>query len=304
MDVNASLDLFFSHGLSRLAVPFFLISAGYFLDLNQIKQSIHRYLKLYLKWTLYYLPFIFLALGYSQADPLTKILTLIRDAFFQGTVLHLWYLPASIFAFWMMDVLKDKMSLKSMVILGFLLMSIGVFADAYSGFITPDSFLYPLQQTYLEVFASSRNGLFFAFLYISLGAYLKENPSAFNVKQSLLGFVFFFSLMSVELFYIIEPKHPIDYNYYFSLLFAIYFLFNLAIKLKLKSSKFDRHLRHLSSSMYFSHNLIYYSFLFILGFPSINSVERFLIAAGLTTVISFYFEFKKGKKNHEKNLSV
>lgn len=65
------------------------------------------------------------------------------------------------------------------------------------------------------------DSVLFAFLYISLGAYLKENPSSFNVKQSLLGFVFFFSLMSVELFYIIEPKHPIDYNYYFSLVYCL-----------------------------------------------------------------------------------
>lgn len=303
MDVNADLDLFFSHGLSRLAVPFFLISAGYFLELTKIKESIHRYLRLYLTWTLYYLPFIFLGFSYSQASPFSKILTFLRDAFFQGTVLHLWYLPASIFAFWMVDVLKERISLKSMVILGFILMSIGVFADAYSGYILPNSIFYPIQQMYLELFASSRNGLFFAFFYISLGAYLKTHPSSFTFKQSVIGFLFFFGLMTVELFFIIEPKHPIDYNFYFSLVFAIYFLFNASLTSPLKLSKYDRNLRHMASSMYFSHNLIYYSFMFVLGFPNINSVERFLIAASLTTIVTFYFELRKGKK-HEKNLSV
>ncbi len=297
LDISETLDLILSHGVSRLAVPFYLMSAGYFLNLDKIFETIKHYLKLYLKWSLIYTPIIIFSFIYSDASFLENFLILLRDIFFQGTVIHLWYLPHSALALFLFYLLQKRFKFKTILMFAFTLYTVGTFADAYSSFISDTSIFYSLQQAYLTIFVSSRNGLFFALFYVSLGFYFKE-IKLLSLTKAIIGFILSFGAMLFELMVIIGPSHPVDYNFYFSLIFEMFFLFQIVLNVHLKERAIYIHLRQLASNIYFSHMLIFYVAMFIFGNYafSLNHTQRFLLAALLTSLICGIIEAVKAKK--------
>ncbi len=302
LDVSEMSDLLISHGLARIAVPFYLMSAGYFLHFDRIFESIKHYIKLYLKWSLAYAPIVLFVYFTNETTWLEDFFIFIREFFFQGTVIHLWYLPHSALALYLFYFLQKKFSIKQILSLSFVLYSIGVFADAYSGWISPNTFLYTLQQNYLEFFITSRNGVFFALFFISFGVYMKD-AQKLSLKTSLISFLLSLVLMFVELVYIIYPKHPIDYNFYFSLIIVMYFLYQLVLNIHIKERTVYPHLRKMASNIYFSHMLIFYLVMFGLGEAAYHTshLQRFLIAVIGSTLICGIIEAIKGHKYKNKH---
>ncbi len=298
IDVSEMSDLIISHGLSRLAVPFYLVCAGYFLHLDKIIPTIKHYIKLYLKWSLAYSPVVIFIYVFNQRSFLEDLLIFIKEFFFQGTVIHLWYLPHSALALFLLYLLKKKFKIETILIISFVLFTIGVFADAYSGWISPSSFFYPIQHAYLNLFITSRNGLFFALFFISLGVYLKDTK-VLSLKISLIGFILSLILMIFELVFVIYPKDPIDYNYYFSLIPTMFFMFHMLLKIDLKERAIYKHLRIMASNIYFSHMLIFYLIMFAFSSVaySMNHIQRFIITAVTSTLICGIIEAIKGYKS-------
>ena len=94
---NATADFLFTYCLGRVAVPFFLMTTGYFVLSSSVKRpkSLQKNLKkvtlLYVFSTLVYLPINL------YSDKIVWNLNIIaKDVLFDGTFYHLWYLPASI----------------------------------------------------------------------------------------------------------------------------------------------------------------------------------------------------------------
>lgn len=97
----------YAHRVLELAVPFFFLASGFFLEkkceysvskVDTILLWIKRLSSYYLLWTLVYLPVVtygFIHDGYSLTEALT---TFIRQFLFAGSFFyawHLWYLLAS-----------------------------------------------------------------------------------------------------------------------------------------------------------------------------------------------------------------
>ena len=66
IDINEMLNTYFIQTICRLAVPFFFMISGYFLfrkihneeeDKDVLKKYLFRLLKIYLIWTVIYLPY-------------------------------------------------------------------------------------------------------------------------------------------------------------------------------------------------------------------------------------------------------
>lgn len=148
--------------LRRAAVPYFLMSSGYFLGRDQWR-SLGRFLKktalLYGAGVLLYLPLN----GYAgRLGP-----DFLRQALFDGSFYHLWYLPALLLgapAAWLLSRLGQKPAL---CIAGVLYL-IGLGGDSYYGLLPQG--LTGFYDGVFRVFTYTRNGLFYVPLFLLLGA--------------------------------------------------------------------------------------------------------------------------------------
>ena len=96
-------NFFLRFYLGRIAVPFFFISAGFFLfrktdptayDPTPCKQYILRILRLYGVWTVLYLPWVIRDARADGKTLLTGTVSFLRNFLLTGSYNHLWYLPA------------------------------------------------------------------------------------------------------------------------------------------------------------------------------------------------------------------
>ena len=92
-DVSAMADFWLTRVLARVAVPFFLMTTGYFLSRNHwagVGRQLKKLCLLYGVCILLYLPVNLYAGSFTgPADVLRKLLV-------DGTFYHLWYFPATI----------------------------------------------------------------------------------------------------------------------------------------------------------------------------------------------------------------
>ena len=104
--MNQTCNFITADVLGRLAVPFFFAATGFLLEKKlenntaSTKQVVGRYvlrlLKLYLIWTVVYLPIIIYSKIICSERGITYgIFATVRDFVFCGSYAHLWYLPAA-----------------------------------------------------------------------------------------------------------------------------------------------------------------------------------------------------------------
>ncbi len=294
---NPTVDFASAQVVARIAVPFYFMATGFFLDFDQkarVKAWLINILKLTLLWSLIYLPFRLQAYFTGQANILMDILHL-------GVHVHLWYLPASIFAVLLLGFLLKHIKLRTILLIGFILYFIGLFGDAYYGF---SSFLgiEQLVDDYLYIFETTRNGLFFGFFFVSLGYSFKNHP--LNIKSSfkLLGFIISFFLMFVEMLSLENAGIPIEFNMYLSIIPTVYFLFSLCME-KTSTEK-PKSYKDLGSFIYFSHFIVLYLsiglfMLFKLEWIFYNNLFRFFYVAIVSTLLGMLFQKRKLKRLHQ-----
>jgi serine/alanine racemase len=304
-DYNSVIDFSSAQIVARIAVPFFFISSGYFLGTNGLSKStliksLKKNLKLYLIWTLIYLPisFIFYMPVYNN---ILLNLTVI------GFYYHLWFIPALIFSIIVIYLLSHYLKPLSITLIAFVFFFIGVFGDAYHG-VLPTGFILDSMNQYLDIFTTTRNGLFFGFFFVSLGYLIQKTQTQkkISVRLSWIGFILSYALMFVEMGLLMTYSTPFEYNMYFSIIPTTFFLFNLCLKFPSDINTSD--LRSKASLIYFSHFLVYY---FMYGLLTIlkldfflsSSIIRYSIAVFVSILFSnFLLKQKKKNKTWAKNL--
>lgn len=184
--VNMTADFLLTRVIARTAVPFFFMVTGYFVlgraylsdDMAGIKRFLKQLCTLYFWVTLLYLPvqaYRFLRGGWAQAadSPLVRagklFWQLLQAVFFDGTYYHLWYLPAVglglILAFWGLQKLGERGALAG----AGLLYLAGLLGDSYYGLTERVPVLRACYEGFFRLFSYTRNGLFFAPLFLLLG---------------------------------------------------------------------------------------------------------------------------------------
>lgn len=158
----------FINQLSRFAVPFFFIIAGYFWGIKVRKQPdvwsvslpmIKRLLLIFMCWSLVYLiPF---GAGEQLTDKINLLLQSPIKLLFEGTKDHLWFLTALACAVLVCSLFVQLKKIKLLFVVALLLYVVGVLALAYAN--TPVGF---------EVNFNTRNGPFFSTLLFFTGYYL------------------------------------------------------------------------------------------------------------------------------------
>lgn len=246
--------------LARLAVPFFFMASGFFLFRKLTEASgqnwkiVHRYAyqigMLYFLSILIYFPLNLYA-GYFEDF---SFFGLVKDVLFDGTLYHLWYFPALITGIYLTFYLYEKVTFPFLFIITSLLYMIGLLGDSYFGLTIQSPRLHTIYMQMFTIFDYTRNGLFFSPLFLVLGARLATNPRPLRpVRESAVCFAIALSLMIAEgvlLERIAWPRHD---SMYIFLVPAVYYLFQLLLSQRGKSS---RHLRQISTWMYIVHPLI------------------------------------------------
>lgn len=209
---SADADFFMARILARVAVPFFFMVTGHFvlsgiLDSADGGKKLGRFLKkiflLYALAILLYIPLGIYAGHYHDLTPYGALRLLIFD----GPFYHLWYFPATMLGVSLLYLMRRWIGLRSMMALSGLLYLLGILGDSYFGLIEKLPVVEMAYQYGFQIFAHTRNGLFFAPLFLLLGAWLGKRETApkpgenpLPIKALSIGLAISFLLMTAEAF--------------------------------------------------------------------------------------------------------
>lgn len=212
--------------LCRIAVPFFLILNGYFYQKGQytFKKWWCKQRSVYIFWSLLYLPLGILYVQqekYLEGVPVWVYPFILIGAFMTiGVFYHLWYFPALMVGMWLV-CRTQRYGYRIQFGIASLLYVIGS-AETYSAYL-PSS-IAAIYQQYRLLFLTTRNGLFYSFLFILCGFFLAESKQRLFRKrmQELLVCL---SVMSVCIEgFVVYQNQGDDKNFLFSLVPIVFLI--------------------------------------------------------------------------------
>lgn len=177
-------DFWLTRVLARVAVPFFFMVSGHFLAQKNWKSLggfLKKILLIYLGTVVLYLPLNW----YNGGMPLSRWP---RALLVDGTFYHLWYFPAVILGVIVARQLWRLGLPRALTVAG-LLYLVGLGGDSYYGLVSQLPALNGLYNGIFALCSYTRNGLFFAPLFLLLGA-----ASVHLKSQKLAGLGFLLSL--------------------------------------------------------------------------------------------------------------
>lgn len=235
-------DFWLTRILARIAVPFFLMTSGYFLVKNNWHSLGHFIKKLCLLYGLSVLLYLPLNLYNKHfTGPVDFLHQLLTD----GTFYHLWYFPAVILGAILARQLS-RLGPRLSLLLAVLLYLVGLGGDSYYGLVTQSLPLKTMYHGIFLVFDYTRNGLFLAPLFLLLGAvgrHWNRRISAFGLCISLLA-------MSAEAFWLRSLGVQRHSAMYLTLPLCMMFLFSLLLNSNRSEAP---ELRRLSTLVYILH---------------------------------------------------
>ncbi len=288
LKLNKNFDFFITRVLARITVPLFFMISGYFCltkDKNHIKSYTNKILKIYFFCIILYIPVNIYTKKYLPFN----LIYIIRDIFINGTFYHLWYFPALILGLWVTYYLIKKLGDKKAFIITLILYIIGLLGDSYYGITASSEILKNIYNIIFKISDYTRNGLFFAPIFLFLGYFSKPN------KNNLLYSLIFFIFMILEAFILNNLNCQRHDSMYIFLIPTMYFLFSYLIYNK----KTNKQIRNIATKIYIFHPLFIILIRFIGNLFNIkfiiinNNLILFIIVTILTTIFSILLEIKK-----------
>ncbi len=253
---NETGDFILTRILARVAVPFFLMTSGFFLvsrytyNAEKLGAFVKKTAIIYGAAILIYIP-INIYNRYFKMDNLLP--NMIKDIVFDGTLYHLWYLPASIIGALIAWCLVKKLNYQKALIVAFVLYLIGLFGDSYYGIAERVSCLNSLYSLIFQVTDYTRNGIFFAPIFFIIGGFIADYPPQIAYRKCICGFVISFGLMFAEAFALNHFNLQRHDSMYLFLLPCMYFLFNSILYFK---GKRRAKLRTIALIVYIIHPMV------------------------------------------------
>lgn len=258
-DFSETGDFILTRIIARIAVPFFMMTSGFFMfygypcNKKKLTSFVKKTLLLYLTAILIYIP-INIYNGYFRIDNLLP--NIIKDIVFDGTLYHLWYLPASVIGALTAWYLVKRFDYSKALIITFILWIVGLFGDSYYGLAEK---IYGVKYFYKLIFQISdytRNGIFYAPVFFVLGGIISSNSLQKNIKifkKSIFGFLISFLFMVTEALLFHHFKLQRHDSMYLSLLPCMWFLFHAILYFRGRRLEY---LRNLSLIIYIIHPMM------------------------------------------------
>lgn len=244
--VSYEIDMAINNIIGRICVPFFFFISGYFAAKQEqkkpdyIRSYIRSMIPVYLLWSTVYLPWsLSLAAPYIQQVsgllctiglptaiqnllllllvPLAVIVALL----YSGVYYHLWYFPALLLSMLVLRWWKRKYSLRVLLTVSFVLLLFGA-TETYYGFC--GQFFQSLLHYYYAVFFTTRNFLFFALFYVTLGYWMGKQ------EQLASSLCFLKLLLSIAALVgegmLLQTTQRLDSNILLACVPLVYYLFS------------------------------------------------------------------------------
>lgn len=300
LDINVFANFVFVQILARLAVPFFFITSGYFFflkidsskgykdkgNLTYLKTYLLRIFKIYIIWSILYLPFNIVALYQAESINIASMVGYLRDFLFTGSFYHLWFLPALLFAISVVYVLICKVGTKVTFILSIVLYGIGMLGNIYPTFLAEIPGISNVFALYMKVFTTTRNGLFFGMIFVVGGAIFAQHTITRSKHNLGVLFSISFALLVAECLILRELGNMQDLSSMYIMLFpTVATLFLLLTRIDLKPRTCYKEMRTLSLLIYVSH--IIFVTILLWCFPTLNSLLVYAISVGCSLALSY-----------------
>lgn len=290
--------------LSNLGVPTFFAIAGFLLfktaaDVNDntaVSPSLHphkmraylwRILKLYIFWSIIYLP-----IDIYNKQPVVFYL---KSWFLSSTIIQLWYLPALLVAvlinWFLYKIFKAKTWL-ILIVTGILLI-IGWTVDNH---IVYKHLAPPLLQSfvgwYAPKFMTMRNGIFYGSFYVAAGAWIADRKKRMPVWLTLLTCIVFLIVMYKEI------SLCTNINIVLSAAPVVICLIELALRFTGRKNQLFLFIREQSEWIYFLHYYFIYLFSWTIGFNPLpltksNIMMCVLVPMFIFTIIIYWLSHRK-----------
>jgi serine/alanine racemase len=232
--ISSDLDYFVFHVCSRVVIPFFLMTTGYFLlpqyfaknsaSVQPLIKFIKKTAGLYAIATAIYLPISIYAGHYSQGSITAVIL---QRVIFDGTYYHLWYLPASIIGVLIVYYLGRWFTQRTVLLIAIFLYFLGMLGDSYYGLVTQIPVISSLLDAGFKVFNYTRNGLFIAPIFLVLGSFVATTKHQIDKGKTIQGLFISIILMASEGIMVQHFGWQRHDSMYIALLPCVYFMYRL-----------------------------------------------------------------------------
>ncbi len=219
--------------ITRVAVPFYFIAAGFFFfgKENITRRELVKYLKrlaiLYGVWSIIYLPFYFSRIV-GSANLAASVLKLVRLVLLDGTYDHLWYFPALVFAIIITMLLTRKLNYQITTLIALLFLICGIMLSTYRPLL--DQIGGPSVKGPLDTITifGIRNGLFYGFFYVAMGAWISRARRIRNIKLYIVMLIISIFALCLEAIVGIFLVHTRSTILWFSVVPVTYALFMIA----------------------------------------------------------------------------
>lgn len=293
--------------IEDLAVPFFFITAGFFLfykmenslsfQLQRIDKYLEKIFVLYCAWT--FLSFPLTLYGYTQSgnSMIGCVLSYIKYFLFVGKLYnsyHLWYLLALIYAVLIIRfMLKRNLKTQYIVLVAIFFYSMNEFMQYTMEYMQDGmSIIHKLAYIYQYIF--NKGGIFTGMIYVVAGMLIAQS------RQYLNRWISIFAIIGINISKVYCNAVVGDY---LKILEAV-LVFMVIISVEIGDGSGYRYLRKASTIIYLSHLIWYslYSFLIIkepnkLGLDSFVATSLLsMIYAGLVIVLMQKPKFQWLKK--------
>lgn len=280
--------------LTRAAVPFFFCSSGFFLKMKldrttsdaefklQVIKFVKRILFMYIIWTIIYMPCIIFWFKTNNET----ILSFVQKCIFDGSYLHLWYLPSVMVAGVIAAFLVKRIGTVKSLVIAIVLYVIGLLDTSYYGLIK-NFVLQNFVRVYDKIFITTRNGVFFGLVFILLGFLAYETRQKLS-KSMLLLIVSIIGLF-MEMYFLRDLGIARSYE---GILFTVpvtYFLLQVAKEIKLSDKEIFFNIRTMGVLIYLSHCWVDFTFSVLcynILSRTLNSVIRFEYTLVITILLS------------------
>ncbi|MCY6371197.1 serine racemase VanT catalytic subunit [Clostridium ganghwense] len=227
---SETADFILTRIIARIAVPFFFMTSGFFLiskyshNTNKLKTFIKRTTLIYCVAIAIYIPLNIYNKYFTMDNLLPNI---VKDIVFDGTLYHLWYLPAAIIGAAIAWFFVKKIGLKWALGITAFLYVVGIFGDSYYGVAEQIPVLKSFYGYLFELFDYTRNGIFFAPVFFVLGGIISNKTIHTSLKNNFIGFAITFSLMIAEGVFLHNLDLQRHDSMYIMLVPCMFFLFSV-----------------------------------------------------------------------------
>lgn len=230
--------------LVKIAYPFLFTCASFFffrdidfsLPLSNVqnKKRLMKYVtnivKLYFIWTIIYLPLNIMN-WIEEGFTFTHLIYYVRDIILLGSYTHLWIFPALFFSVLLVYYLLQRFKTSEIFILSLICYLFGMLINVYGAFLLEIPVLAPVIDLYQNIFTTSVNGLFYAFIFVFLGMQLSRKRIPLRISNIVIRLFIFIILYVMEVS-LLSWLGYVNNNtqMYLTLIPLIYFIFLLLMQ--------------------------------------------------------------------------